>query len=105
MQQVCELLNQGRVSTPSSSYIAIIISLSVTHYTKSLHLHSHTQLLELFGTGTACVVSPINRIHYMDTDLYIPTMEQEKPIHEWIRETLSSIQYGKIEHPWAVLID
>ncbi|XP_039961578.1 branched-chain-amino-acid aminotransferase, cytosolic [Bactrocera tryoni] len=63
------------------------------------------RLLELFGTGTACVVSPINRINYLGTDLYIPTMEQEKPIHEWIRDTLSAIQYGKIDHPWAVVID
>ncbi|XP_004525907.1 branched-chain-amino-acid aminotransferase [Ceratitis capitata] len=63
------------------------------------------RLLELFGTGTACVVSPINRINYMGTNLYIPTMEQEKPIHETIRETLTGIQYGKIEHPWAVTID
>lgn len=63
------------------------------------------QLLELFGTGTACVVSPINRISYLGQDLYIPTMEQEKPIHETIRETLTDIQYGKVEHPWAVTIE
>lgn len=63
------------------------------------------RLFELFGTGTACVVSPINRMNYMGTDLYIPTMEQEKPIYEAIRDTLTGIQYGKIEHPWAVTID
>ncbi|XP_032296071.1 branched-chain-amino-acid aminotransferase isoform X2 [Drosophila virilis] len=63
------------------------------------------RLLELFGTGTACVVSPINRINYMGQDLYIPTMEQEKPVHELIRETLTDIQYGKVDHPWAVVID
>ncbi|XP_037937387.1 branched-chain-amino-acid aminotransferase, cytosolic [Teleopsis dalmanni] len=63
------------------------------------------RLFELFGCGTACVVSPINRINYMGQDLYIPTMEQEKPIHELIRDTLTDIQYGKIEHPWAVEID
>lgn len=63
------------------------------------------QLLELFGTGTACVVSPINRISYLGQDLYIPTMEQEKPIHETIRDTLTDIQYGKVEHPWAVTVE
>jgi branched-chain amino acid aminotransferase len=63
------------------------------------------RLMEMFGTGTACVVSPINRINYMGQDLYIPTMEQEKPIHEKIRETLTDIQYGKVDHPWAVEID
>ncbi|XP_060665708.1 branched-chain-amino-acid aminotransferase-like [Drosophila nasuta] len=63
------------------------------------------RLLELFGTGTAYVVSPINRINYLGQDLYIPTMEQEKPVHELIRETLTDIQYGKVDHPWSVVID
>lgn len=59
----------------------------------------------MFGAGTACVVSPIERINYMGTDLLIPTMEQEKPLFNRIKNTLTAIQYGKIEHPWAVLID
>ncbi|KAH8292723.1 hypothetical protein KR018_007187, partial [Drosophila ironensis] len=63
------------------------------------------RLLELFGAGTACVVSPVNRINYMGQDLYIPTMEQEKPVHELIRETLTDIQYGRVDHPWSVVID
>lgn len=59
----------------------------------------------MFGTGTACIVSPIERIHYLGTDILIPTMEQEKPLFHRIKETLTAIQYGKIEHPWAVAID
>lgn len=59
----------------------------------------------MFGAGTACVVSPIERINYMGTDLLIPTMEQEKPLYNRIKNTLTAIQYGKVEHPWAVLID
>ncbi|XP_075159043.1 branched chain amino acid transaminase isoform X2 [Haematobia irritans] len=69
------------------------------------NLLNQGRLLELFGTGTACVVSPVNRISYMGKDLYIPTMEQEKPVHETIRETLMDIQYGKVEHPWSVVIE
>lgn len=59
----------------------------------------------MFGTGTACVVSPIERIQYLGSDLLIPTMEQEKPMFGRIRDTLTAIQYGKIDHPWAVVID
>lgn len=59
----------------------------------------------MFGSGTACVVSPIERISYLGTDLLIPTMEQEKPMFARIRDTLAAIQYGKIDHPWAVAID
>ncbi|XP_067641906.1 branched-chain-amino-acid aminotransferase [Eurosta solidaginis] len=73
--------------------------------TQIIELLNQGRLLEMFGTGTACVVSPINRINYMGTDFYIPTMEQEQPIHETMRETLTGIQYGKIDHPWALEID
>ncbi|XP_030381301.1 branched-chain-amino-acid aminotransferase, cytosolic [Scaptodrosophila lebanonensis] len=72
---------------------------------KVCELLNQGRLLELFGTGTACVVSPISRINYMGQDLYIPTMEQEKPVHERIRETLTDIQYGRVDHPWSVVID
>lgn len=63
------------------------------------------QLLEMFGAGTACIVCPINRINYLGSDLLIPTLEHEKPLFARIKDTLSDIQYGRIEHPWAVLID
>lgn len=63
------------------------------------------QLLELFGSGTACVVSPIERIQYHGTDIHIPTMHQERPVFEAMRTELADIQYGKKPHPWAVTID
>lgn len=61
--------------------------------------------MELFGAGTACIVSPIDRINYMGSDILIPTMEQEKPLFEQIKTILTDIQYGKIDHPWATVID
>lgn len=63
------------------------------------------RLLELFGSGTACIVSPINRISYLGQNLYIPTMEQERSVFDQIRTNLTDIQYGKVKHPWAVVID
>lgn len=59
----------------------------------------------MFGTGTACIVSPIERIQYLGTDLLIPTMEQEKPMFNRILKTLTDIQYGRVNHPWAITID
>ena len=61
--------------------------------------------MELFGAGTACVVSPIERINYLNENFYIPTMDQSKPVFEEFRKALTDIQYGKVEHPWAVVID
>jgi branched-chain amino acid aminotransferase len=69
-------------------------------------LLNENRLLELFGIGTALIVCPIERIHYLGEDLLIPTMKQEKPVYKKIYETLYNIQYGKDkDHPWAVTID
>lgn len=60
----------------------------------------------MFGTGTACVVSPIERIFYLGENLMIPTMEQNTPVFKRILKELTDIQYGKTaNHPWAVTID
>lgn len=66
---------------------------------------TYFQLLELFGCGTACVVSPVNRIHYMGEDISIPTMKQHNPIFQQLKTELTDIQYGRKDHPWAVAID
>jgi len=70
-----------------------------------VHLLSENRLLEMFGAGTACVVSPIASISYKGEMLHIPTMEQKYTICLKLRQTLTDIQYGHISHPWAVKID
>lgn len=59
----------------------------------------------MFGSGTACVVSPISSIEYLGRILPIPTIEHSKPLYSRIRDHLFAIQYGHVEHPWAVSID
>lgn len=63
------------------------------------------QLLELFGSGTACIVSPVSSIEYMGELIDIPTIEHATPLYKRIRDRLTAIQYGHIEHPWAQLIE
>ncbi|KAJ3628165.1 hypothetical protein MTP99_015490 [Tenebrio molitor] len=63
------------------------------------------RLLEMFGSGTACIVSPIGSIEYMGELLNIPTTEHSNPLYKRIRERLFDIQYGHIEHPWAQVIE
>lgn len=58
----------------------------------------------MFGAGTACIVSPIERIFYMGENLMIPTLDHGEPVWKQILTTLTDIQYGKIKHPWAVEI-
>lgn len=73
--------------------------------TEILQLVKEERLLELFGCGTACVVSPVNRIQYMGEDIMIPTMKQHNPIFQQLKTELTDIQYGRKSHPWAVVID
>lgn len=63
------------------------------------------RLLEMFGAGTAAVVSPIERIAYEGEEIYVPTDAQDSPVYRRLYDTLTGIQYGKIDHPWATVID
>ncbi|CAB3373445.1 Hypothetical predicted protein [Cloeon dipterum] len=63
------------------------------------------RLLELFGAGTACVVCPVSSILYQGQTLKIPTMAHKLPVHQRILKTLTDIQYGEVDHPWALRID
>nr|CAD7392620.1 unnamed protein product [Timema cristinae] len=70
-----------------------------------IFLEKHKRLLELFGTGTACVISPISSITYKDLVIQVPSIEQEDALHAKLLKTLTDIQYGRIQHPWATAID
>ncbi|RKP05492.1 aminotransferase [Thamnocephalis sphaerospora] len=68
------------------------------------------RLIEMFGAGTACIVSPIKRIQYMGEDIMVPLDPsdptcQAGPITRRLNDELLAIQYGEIEHPWSVVID
>ena len=59
----------------------------------------------MFGAGTACIVCPVERVHYMERDIHIPTPQGADSLAHRILGTLSDIQYGRREHPWADPID
>ncbi|CBN77949.1 C-terminal fragment branched chain amino acid aminotransferase BACT3 [Ectocarpus siliculosus] len=62
------------------------------------------QLLEVFGTGTAAVISPVNGIKYREHDIEVPSGDCIGPLAKRFWETLTDIQYGRVEHPWSVQI-
>jgi branched-chain amino acid aminotransferase len=66
------------------------------------------RVLEVFGSGTAAIVSPVSTISYFDEDLNIPlkgTAGKTGPVAERVWKTLNDIQYGRVAHPWSVLVD
>lgn len=60
-------------------------------------------LIEVFGTGTACVVQPVSSI-VKNTGEVLGT-NNDKPIEEWVTSrilnSLEQIQYGHVKHQWS----
>lgn len=70
------------------------------------------RIVEMFGSGTACVVCPINsitlkggrklRIPHSDITHLSDSFEDEGPVlTKRILKAITDIQYGRVEHPWA----
>lgn len=64
------------------------------------------ELVELFGAGTAAIVSPVDRIGYLGEDIHIPVGEDGMgPLAKSFWERLMRIQGGEIESDWTVLVE
>jgi len=65
---------------------------------------SEGRLLEAFGSGTAAVVSPIERIHYDGADITIDAGMGEESLTRRAWDELNRIYYGEVEGPegWGV---
>ena len=68
------------------------------------------RILEMFGAGTAAIVSPIKRIHFDGVDYNIPLdpsnpNSQAGPLTKKLADHIMGIQYGEIPHEWSVLVE
>ncbi|MDE7390520.1 MAG: branched-chain amino acid aminotransferase [Lachnospiraceae bacterium] len=63
------------------------------------------RLEEVFGTGTAAVISPVGKLRYVDDVMVINDGKIGELSHR-LYETMTGIQYGKIDDPfgWRVTI-
>lgn len=62
-------------------------------------------LVELFGAGTAAVISPVDRIGYLGEDVLIPTgSDGMGPISRPIWQELVGRQTGAIPSEWSVVV-
>jgi branched-chain amino acid aminotransferase len=67
------------------------------------------RVIEMFGTGTAAIVAPVNKVLYEDKwfDVPIDATDPSAEIGSYARrflDQLQDIQYGKIEHKWSVIV-
>jgi branched-chain amino acid aminotransferase len=68
--------------------------------------HKRGEVQEIFGTGTAAVISPVGHLVYKGAEIEINNM-QIGPIAQKLYDTITGIQYGEIEdkYGWTVHID
>ncbi|MEX0647300.1 MAG: branched-chain amino acid aminotransferase [Balneolaceae bacterium] len=62
--------------------------------------HGKGELKEVFGSGTAAVISPVGLIHHQGNTI---TLDQEKigPFAKKMFDTITGIQYGKLDDPFG----
>ncbi len=61
---------------------------------------------EVFGAGTAAVISPVKAIHYQGTTYDVPVDPQQGigKVSKSFLDQLLDIQYGRVPHEWSVVI-
>jgi len=64
------------------------------------------QLAEVFGTGTAAVITPVGCFNYQGKDVLVDGGKMGE-LTTWLYDTLTGIQYGKIEdnRGWVKIIN
>eukprot|EP00128_Syssomonas_multiformis_P010699 Colp12_sorted_trinity150504_noHs@23158 len=68
---------------------------------------SEGRLLEMFGAGTACIISPVKEVRYMEKDYSIPLGGPgglSGELAHRLNDTILGIQYGEIPHEWSVVV-
>ncbi|KAK7193826.1 Mitochondrial branched-chain amino acid (BCAA) aminotransferase [Paraphaeosphaeria sporulosa] len=61
------------------------------------------RMMEVFGAGTAAIVSPVRRISWKGrlVDCGLAENEECGPITGQVKDWMEAIQYGDEEHPWS----
>ncbi|RUS80005.1 hypothetical protein EGW08_012239 [Elysia chlorotica] len=76
--------------------------ISMARFIKALN---EGRVREVFGSGTACVVAPVNRILYKGQDLHIGTGSDQKSLAQKLYDTLTDIHYFRTPHKWMETLD
>lgn len=62
-------------------------------------------LIEMFGTGTAAIVSPIGNIYIDGKMRKMPVPTYSESLSQRFSKELTDIYYGRNKHPWAMNIE
>jgi len=66
---------------------------------------NENRVLEMFGAGTAAVVSPVHKINYKGVDYKVPCKDGVAgEMAQRFMDSILAIQYGEVDHPWSIVI-
>lgn len=65
--------------------------------------HEAGTLTEVFGAGTAAVVSDVASVTYRGRELTLPNSD-ERPVSAWIRDRINGIRSGRLSDPYGWLV-
>ena len=68
-----------------------------------MQAYEEGKLDEVFGCGTAAVISPVGTLGYRGKDIIINNNEMGK-ISSFLYDTITGIQYGKLEDSFGWVI-
>ncbi|MGI2315732.1 branched-chain amino acid aminotransferase, partial [Staphylococcus cohnii] len=70
-----------------------------------IEAHHNGALTEVFGTGTAAVISPVGQLKYGDTEIVINNNETGE-VTQNLYDNYVGIQSGKLDDPngWRVVV-
>jgi len=64
------------------------------------------RVIEMFGSGTAAIVSPVNKIFYNGKDHIVPCKNNTAgELTTRLMNTILAIQYGEQPSPWSVVVE
>lgn len=68
------------------------------------------RVLEVFGSGTAAIITPVKNIRFRNMDHPIPldhdnSSGEAGPLAKRLWRELIRIQYGDVAHEWSMLVD
>jgi len=63
------------------------------------------RVVEMFGAGTAAIVSPVYKLNHKGVDYTVPCKDGVAgELAQRVLNSIMAIQYGEVDHPWSVVI-
>lgn len=103
-KSVIELLRSGDIELPSApKRTNVRVEERPWSMTELVAASENGSLVELFGIGTAAIVTPVSGVLYGEKDIVVP-VPTDGGIAKRLMDKLLAIQHGYIRHPWSVLV-